>query len=210
MKIAILGTTGLTGYALYKEALKRGHEVTALIRDEKKAKQILGDDTKYKIVDALNLKDNDLDGFDVFINAYANHEDSSQYMKVAKRIVEIVTDKPIRYVQLLGASSLKTQDGKLLIEHIMERGDATGSEPWYANEVFKFLKSLPNNVNWTGVSPQQMLYPGMPTDFKISSDSLIYNILGHSQVSNGTYAVAILDEIENPNFINSRFAVGEV
>lgn len=33
MKIALIGATGFVGSALLQEALNRGHEVTALVRD---------------------------------------------------------------------------------------------------------------------------------------------------------------------------------
>ena len=36
MKIAILGATGWIGGAILKEALSRGHQVTALVRDPSK------------------------------------------------------------------------------------------------------------------------------------------------------------------------------
>jgi len=36
MKIALIGATGFVGSAILKEALNRGHEVTAIVRDTAK------------------------------------------------------------------------------------------------------------------------------------------------------------------------------
>ena len=38
MKIALIGATGFVGSAILKEALDRGHEVTAIVRDPEKLK----------------------------------------------------------------------------------------------------------------------------------------------------------------------------
>ena len=42
MKIGILGGTGNAGRALVAEAIARGHETTAIVRDTGKAAEILG------------------------------------------------------------------------------------------------------------------------------------------------------------------------
>ena len=38
MKIALIGATGFVGSAILKEALERGHEVTAIVRNLEKIK----------------------------------------------------------------------------------------------------------------------------------------------------------------------------
>jgi len=46
MKIGIIGATGNAGSAIYQEAVQRGHEVTAIVRNEAKAKEQLGETVK--------------------------------------------------------------------------------------------------------------------------------------------------------------------
>ena len=40
MKIALIGATGFVGSAILQEALQRGHEVTAIVRDELNVKDV--------------------------------------------------------------------------------------------------------------------------------------------------------------------------
>jgi putative NADH-flavin reductase len=42
MKVALLGATGFVGSALLKEALERGHTVTAIVRHPEKLEQRKG------------------------------------------------------------------------------------------------------------------------------------------------------------------------
>ena len=44
MKLGIIGATGKAGTAVYAEAVKRGHDVTAIVRDPQKARELLGGD----------------------------------------------------------------------------------------------------------------------------------------------------------------------
>lgn len=54
MKIAVLGATGPSGLQVVKEALKRGHDVTALVRNPEKLRTNVGDHEKLK-VETVNL-----------------------------------------------------------------------------------------------------------------------------------------------------------
>ena len=42
MKVVLLGATGFVGSALLKEALDRGHSVTAIVRDPEKLERRVG------------------------------------------------------------------------------------------------------------------------------------------------------------------------
>ena len=44
MKIAVLGATGPSGVQVVKEALERGHDVTAIVRNPNKMKDAVQDD----------------------------------------------------------------------------------------------------------------------------------------------------------------------
>ena len=44
LKIAVLGATGPSGVQVVTEALGRGHEVTAIVRDPDKMKQLVKDE----------------------------------------------------------------------------------------------------------------------------------------------------------------------
>lgn len=65
MKIAIIAANGKSGQTIAKEAVERGHKVTAIVRSENKsvAQEVLQKD-------AFDLTKEDLAGFDVVVNAF--------------------------------------------------------------------------------------------------------------------------------------------
>lgn len=67
MKIAVVGASGKAGSRITQEALDRGHEVTAIVRDASKVTN-----SKANVVekDVFALTAEDLQGFDVVVNAF--------------------------------------------------------------------------------------------------------------------------------------------
>ena len=77
-------------------------------------------------------------------------------------------------------------------------------------EALKYLKTR-NDVNWTYLSPAaDFVAEGEKTgEYIIGNDELILNSKGKSKISYKDYAIAMIDEIENENFIQKRFTVVE-
>jgi putative NADH-flavin reductase len=55
MKIGIIGAIGNAGRAIYAEAISRGHDVTALVRDPDRARELLGPKVVVVAKDAFDL-----------------------------------------------------------------------------------------------------------------------------------------------------------
>lgn len=210
MKIGIIGATGMAGQAIYHEALSRGHETIAFVRNEAKAKELLGNDAAVVVKDAMDLEKSDFADVAVIINAFATSPDKAYlHIDLATRLIAAFreTQNP-RLFFILGAGSLQLSDGTLLLEKL--RG-APGSESWIsipenALKELEFLYMV-NNVNWVGVSPSEVFAPGEKTTPLIGSNRLLVNAENKSFVSDKTMAVAILDEIEHPKVIRERFTV---
>lgn len=66
-KVAIIGANGKSGSNLVQEALKQGHNVTAIVRN----KEYKNDDVKVVYKDVLELTKSDLTGFDAVVSAFA-------------------------------------------------------------------------------------------------------------------------------------------
>ena len=49
IKVAVLGATGPSGVQVVTEALERGHDVTAIVRNPGKMKELVGDE-KLKVM----------------------------------------------------------------------------------------------------------------------------------------------------------------
>ncbi len=210
-KIGIIGATGTAGAAIFKEATARGHEVTAIVRNSEKAKALFGEKILILEKDAFALFTEDLQGFDVVVNAFAPTPDKAYlHVDFAGHLVHFFreTETP-RFFFILGAGSLKTgNDHHLLVEDLEKLPD---SQSWIAtpqNQLTELhLLEGVTNVNWVGVSPSQTFQAGPATKFMLGKDHLLINEKNKSVTSSGTIAVAILDEIEQPTFHQERFTV---
>ena len=211
MKIGIIGATGNAGRAVYAEAVRRGHQVTALIRDAERAVSILGPSVPTLVKDAFMLDADDLRRFDVVVNAFSPGL-TRPYLHVdlATRLVALLreTTSP-RLFFIVGAGSLTTgSDHHRFVDDL--RG-TPGAESWIATpenqlKELHFLQGV-DDVDWVAVSPSRDFVPGEATSFVLGRDELLIAPDGSSRVTTGTMAVAILDEVEHPTHIRERFTV---
>jgi putative NADH-flavin reductase len=66
-----------------------------------------------------------------------------------------------------------------------------------------------SDINWTYFSPPIQIEPGTRTGkFRLGGDSLIRDEQGKSRISFEDYAVALVDELEQPAHERSRFTIG--
>lgn len=211
MRVAIIGATGMAGSALYKESVSRGHDVTAIVRNKDKAISLFGDTVKMIEKDVFELEKADLAGFDVIINAFATAPAKAyQHLDLAAKLVAMFreTEKP-RLFFILGAASLLDENGNLFLDTLKTIPDVAAwiSIPTEAYKTLNFLRGI-DNVNWVGVSPSADFVAGEATTPVLGKDHLLTAPNGKSLVTSGTMAAAILNEIENPQFIKTRFTVG--
>lgn len=208
MRIGIIGATGNAGTEIYKEAVKRDHDVTPIVRDSEKAKELLDKDVTLVTSDALDLTKEDLESFDVVINAFATAPDTAYlHVDLAAHLVKLFReDEGTRLFFILGAGSLLDQKEERFVETIRE---APGSEnfiqiPEAQYKELKFLEDI-ENVDWVGVSPGADLVVGEVSDYKLGQDHLLFDEDGKSETTYATMAKVILDEIENPIHTQERF-----
>ncbi|EPR91903.1 hypothetical protein M058_03645 [Streptococcus mitis 17/34] len=64
MKLAVIAANGQAGKAIVEEAIKRGHEVTAIVRSENKSQA-----QSVILKDLFDLTKDDLTGFDAVVSA---------------------------------------------------------------------------------------------------------------------------------------------
>ncbi|WP_332237178.1 NAD(P)-dependent oxidoreductase [Sporolactobacillus sp. KGMB 08714] len=212
MKIAIIGATGMAGHAVFHEAVTRGHEVTAIVRDGARARQLLGNDVSLLAKDAFELQKSDLADFDVVINAFsAPPAKAYLHVDLAAKLTALFreTQRP-RLFFVLGAGSLLDENDRPFVETIRRQ---PGSDAWITipeaqSRELTFLRGV-DNVNWVGVSPSALFQEGERHAPKLGRDHLLKAADGTSHVTNATIAAAILDEIEHPTVKNSRFTVSD-
>ena len=111
MKIGIIAATGQEGRLITEEALRRGHEVTAIVRNAEKAAD-LGVPILER--DIFDLRTEDLKGFDAVVSAFGVSPGSGlefQYQTVGFTLAHLFEQLPdVRLLIVGGAASLFTDE----------------------------------------------------------------------------------------------------
>ena len=207
MKIAIIGATGKAGKLIMEEALKRGLDVTAIVRNKSK----LSNSSVMVIEkDLFDLKKEDLKDFDTVVSAFGAWEEKElpKHAEVMKHLCDILANTNIRLMVVGGAASLFVNHSMMLID------SPDFPKDWInlaknSNKAFEILKAT-KNVLWTYISPSaDFQADGKKTgEYRIGDkDELCFNSKGESMISYADYAIGFVDEIENKKFLNKRITL---
>ena len=209
MKIGIVGASGKAGQLIMKEALDRGHQVTAIVRD---ASKISEPNVAVLERDVFSLTAADLSGFDAVVNAFGAPAGKEHlHVEAGNALIEAMKGAPTtRLLVVGGAGSLFVDEAKTTRVH--ETPDFPKEYLATAQNQGENLRILQetNGIQWTFISPSAFFDPaGERTGaYQLGKDHLLVNASGQSYVSYADYAIAVLDEIENPKHRNERFTVG--
>jgi putative NADH-flavin reductase len=204
MKILLFGSSGMIGQRILAEALRRGHQVTCVVRDAAGAgtngnpRKIAGD-----IFDVDSVT-HAAKGHDVLISAYGPGQENPQRIVDAMRSLVAAVQRAgtIRLVAV-GAGSLEVSPGVRLVDTPAIPDQWKGLALAHA-EALDVLRN--SDIDWTSMCPAAYIEPGQRTGhFRIGTDQLVTNEKGESKISAEDYAAAMLDEVENPQFIRRRF-----
>jgi putative NADH-flavin reductase len=192
-----------------KEALERGHDVTAIVRS---ASKITEQNAAVLEKDVFSLTTSDLNGFDVVVNAFgAPAGQEHLHVEAGNVLIEALKGAPhTRLLVVGGAGSLFVDEAKTT--RVLEAPDFPEAYLATAQNQGENLRILQgtDSIQWTFISPSAFFDPqGARTgSYKLGKDHLLVNAKGQSYVSYADYAIAVLDEIENPQHLNQRFTVG--
>lgn len=208
MKIGVIGATGKAGSLIAKEAVKRGHEVTAIVRNASKVKE-----TNVKVIekDIFDLVSDDLKIFDVVVNAFnaAPGQEKSHVLAGRVLIKALEEAANTRLIVVGGAGSLFADAEKTV--RLFDTSDFPEAYLPTAKNMGINLMELQNtkHLKWTYISPSAFFDPqGKRTGkYEAGKDNLLVNSKGQSYISYADFAIAVLDEIEKPKHINERFTV---
>lgn len=211
MKIGIIGATGFIGNHIYQEALSRGHEIIAVSRLRKVEKHPSVTVHQETIFNKENLL-KALKDVDLIISAYNPgyfHIDlHNRFLQGYEILVEVAKQLNKRIIMILSATSLKLPDGSDLTDSYAYEGIFKKSMSG-AKEVYE-LYINDNSFVKTICSPPAIVFNGTLTkNYHLGSDTLIidqYNDI--SKISVQDLAYAILNEVEEPKYINKRFTLG--
>lgn len=212
-RIIVLGAGGNAGRATVTEALRRGHEVTAFLRDPAKAPEgatvVQGDATDPAAVAAA------VAGHDVAVTSLysAEAEPAAFYAAAA---TAIIASRVPRVVHISLATLMETDGPRLLdapdFPESLQGFDVRAFNLGHAEALTRLKAS---GIDWTAVSPT--------TDFdREAAPTGTYRVASHADLGVATFAdfstgvgrityadfaVGILDEIEDPRHRRAHFGL---
>lgn len=209
--IAIIGASGFIGSALTKEALARGLQVRALVSRPERIKA--SNNLEIVAVDVRNTEAlaAAIAGVDVVLSAFSGHAQTDvagYYLTGFTSIVAAVKAQHTapRLLVVGGAASLQLPDDSMLLDNPNFPAEyrATAEGAYAALQLLRKEESL----QWSYLSPAAEIFPGEKTgQFRVGTDQLLTDVNGKSRISTGDYAVAMLDELQQPKQLNRRFSV---
>jgi uncharacterized protein len=143
-----------------------------------------------------------IEGYEALISSVKFKETNTQGLIDAARAAGVP-----RYLVVGGAGSLLLPDGT-------REMDSPKFPPFVlpeANAGGQFLELLraTTDLNWTYISPSRFFNPGERTGkYRVGANHLLMDVTGKSAISQEDYAIALVDELENPRHIRQRFTVG--
>ena len=212
MKVALLGARGFVGSVLLKEALDRGHIVTAIVRHPEKLEKREGLTARAgDVYDSTSLATL-IQGNDAIISAFnpgwKNPNLYDDQVRGTASIIAAIKKAGIKRVLWVGgAGGLEVKPGVRVV-------DSPDLPSWVRPGSLATIDALDQlqkepELDWSYLSPSAEMKPGQRTGkFRLGNDQLLVDNTGRSQISVQDYAVAMIDELERPAHIRHRFTVG--
>ena len=207
MNVILFGATGMIGSRVLKELVSRGHKVTAVVRDpsrvpnEPNVRAAKGDALNPAEVAAV------VKGSDAVISSYNPLPNASLIVDATKSLIAGLKQAGVkRFIEVGGAGSLFVAPNLRLI-------DAPNFPVEYKEIAQTHADALEvlrgSDLDWTYFSPAALIQPGERTGkFRLDKDMLVADEKGNSRISAEDYAIALVDELENPKYIRQRFTIG--
>lgn len=209
MKVFIFGASGMVGQALVREAVQRGHQVTAAARDLSKATAAAGVTLKQAdAVDEAAVREA-VAGSDAVIAAVSGRKSGHDTVPaIARNLLAALPAAGVgRLLWVGGAGSLEVAPGKRLVD-TPDFPAAWKDEALGQARALDVFRASASTVNWTYFSPAALLQPGERTgQYRIGGDRLLQDAGGNSRISVADFALAMIDELERNAHPRQRMSV---
>jgi len=211
MKIAVFGAAGRIGSRIITEALNRGHDVTAVVRKPETYTVI---HEHLKVAKGDIFESQSIEGavfdHDAVVSAYSptgGAAPSTLFEVVLPLTAGLKQAGVKRLVVVGGAGSLEVAPGVQVVDTPSFPAEFKAVALAHRDALKEWQKI--DDIDWTFASPSAIIEPGERTaKFRTGTTQLLTDEQGNSKISMEDFAIAILNEIENPQFIKQQFTVG--
>lgn len=202
MNIALIGATGHAGSRILTELVQRGHSVTAIVRHPDRIPALPD-------VTAVEADVHDTPALAKFLTGHDAVISSVHFLAAdAPAFLPAIRGSGVRrYLVVGGAGTLEVRPGLRLVDTpdfpALYHGESSAGAA--------FLEALRavTDLDWTFLSPSAEFVEGSRTGkFRLGEDALLTDSQGRSWISYEDYAVAMVDELERPAHVRTRFTVG--
>ncbi|MFF7634420.1 NAD(P)-dependent oxidoreductase [Kitasatospora sp. NPDC008050] len=215
-KIVIFGAGGRVGRAAVAEAVRRGHAVTAVVRDPDKYAElgtsdvlgtsgtvtvVRGDATDAESVAAVAA------GHDAAVNASGRLDVPAEeyFTSAARALVDGLGRAGVGRLLVLGiATTLETSPGVRVMDDPQFPEEYRLFSQGHVAE-FELLRATATELDWLMVVPPMDL--NAQAEATGSYRSAVGAVVGQGRISHADLAVALLDEIERPQHRGVQWAV---
>jgi putative NADH-flavin reductase len=203
MKIAIFGASGMVGSRVAAEAVSRGHEVIGVTRSggERPAgvRAVRGDAN-----DAASVKEIAAQ-VDVVVSAIGPSRtggDHQDFLDAVDNLIAAAREYGVRLLAVGGAGSLVV-GGNRVVDGPQFPAEYK-AESLTVAKALETLRTTDEAVDWSMLSPAFVIAPGERTgEFRLGLDEPV-----GEHISAEDFAVALVDEIEQPANRGQRFTLG--
>lgn len=200
MKIAVFGATGMVGSQITAEALRRGHQVTAVSRrgsavdgapGATAVAAALGDSAAVSALAASH---------DAIVLATGPSRTGGDHQLWLDDMASALAAVGTTRVFMVGGAGALTIDGTRLVD-LPDFPEAYKPEALTMAALYDMVQASPESLDWTMQAPAPAIFPGERTgSYKLGTDSPA----GES-ITTADFAVATLDELEKPAHRRARF-----
>lgn len=208
MKIAVIGASGNLGSRVVRQALERGHELTAIQRSE----TVSDERVRLMRKSLFDLTREDLMDMDVIISTFGSgfKADPSVNRDAFMKYIELADGTDKHLIAIAGTGSLYTDRSHSMYEY------ETPGHPEFLKGISMNIRlgidelRKTNHINWTVVCPSRDFDPEGPFtgEYLVGTEGeVIYNEEGNSYVTYDDLAKAMIDIAEQNSYQRMKITV---
>ncbi|MDE3187859.1 MAG: NAD(P)-dependent oxidoreductase [Acidobacteriota bacterium] len=204
MNVVLYGASGMIGSRILQELVRRGHQVTAVVRNPEKVTEAAVKVVKGDVTDAASVAAT-AQGVEAAISAYAPPHTEVQTLLTAMQslLAGLATAGVQRLIVVGGAGSLEVAPGVQLVD-TPQFPEAWKGIALAHRDVLPILKA--SSLEWSYLSPAAFIQPGERTGrFRLGGTQLVTDAKGESRISAEDFAVALVDELEGSKHLRRQF-----